>query len=143
MWELASYIAISEVSVALMACASHYYSAFSWDVSFAVPCLIVILALTISPQAPLAKLLSLPVIVSLGEISYAFYLVHLLAHPMLNLSGATLPVALGRYGMFLGFVICLSYGLHVVVERPARGFFKNLQRSKYSIPGSRLQNVTD
>jgi peptidoglycan/LPS O-acetylase OafA/YrhL len=122
-WELASYLAILAV-VALMSSATHYYSAYSWDVSFAVPCVIVILALTICPNRPLARVLSLPCIVSLGEASYAFYLVHIPAAPMLRSMGVNPEASLGNYILFLGIVVCLAFGLHMIVERPARTFFR-------------------
>jgi peptidoglycan/LPS O-acetylase OafA/YrhL len=76
------------------------------------------IVLGLSEPSWLARLLSTPFLVLLGEASYALYLVHFIFNDwMKNLgAGSTIPSALWK----LALIIPLSIALHVLVERPFR-----------------------
>jgi peptidoglycan/LPS O-acetylase OafA/YrhL len=115
--------------VALMAWPANLFSAWSWDVAYALPSALLIFALASAPCGALARVLSLPALVLLGESSYAFYLVH---EPALGLlGGGHWQTAIsGSIVIFelltLGAILCLSVGLHVAIERPARIYIRRL-----------------
>jgi peptidoglycan/LPS O-acetylase OafA/YrhL len=95
----------------------------SFDVAYAVPAFAVLLGLSLSPAHRVSRFLSLPLIILLGEASYAFYLV---SRPMLDLIGSTawskaitVP-ALVIQGFNLAIILALAIGLHLVVEKPLR-----------------------
>jgi peptidoglycan/LPS O-acetylase OafA/YrhL len=107
-------------------------SAWSWDVLYAVPAVLVIVGLAVSPLSFPAKALSLPVVVLLGESSYAFYLIHQPALADLGAgrwSIATSPTTIIYEVLTLGAIMCLAVGLHVLVERPARRYIRRLAGS--------------
>jgi peptidoglycan/LPS O-acetylase OafA/YrhL len=111
------------VIVALMAWPSHVYSAWSWDISFAIPALVLIFGLAAAPRGLLARLMSVPIIVLLGEASYAFYLIHWVMIRDLHTGGWSRGLSAAtvlREAMVLGLVVCVAVGLHMLVERPAR-----------------------
>jgi peptidoglycan/LPS O-acetylase OafA/YrhL len=102
-------------------------SAYAWDVGYAVPGMVVILGLALSPRAPLSRFLSTPPLLLLGEASYAFYLIHFFVATKLGAGSWVLAVApstLGLEAMSLGLVLALSIGLHIALERPARIFLR-------------------
>ncbi len=113
----------------LMAWPANLYSAWSWDVAYAIPSAAVIFGLAISPKSVPARVLSLPALVLLGESSYAFYLIH---QPALEYFGAgrwavaLSPSTVVYELMTLGAIICIAIGLHVSVERPARLYIRRL-----------------
>lgn len=124
------------VILALMAWPANLFSAWSWDVAYAVPSVALIFGLAVAPSSRFARVLSLPALVLLGESSYAFYLIH---QPMIEYLGA------GRWGLglsmstvayealTLGIIICLAIGLHLGIERPARLYirrFSDLDRRR-------------
>jgi peptidoglycan/LPS O-acetylase OafA/YrhL len=131
---LASVIVI----ILLMVWPADLFSAWSWDIAYALPSLALIFGLAVAPRSRLARVLSLPLIVLLGESSYAFYLVHQRA---LEYFGAP------RWGtavswsilvfevLTLGAILCLAVGLHIVVERPVRLY---IRRALGSDPRSAL-----
>jgi peptidoglycan/LPS O-acetylase OafA/YrhL len=120
--------------IALMAWPANLYSAWSWDVAYAIPSVMVIFGLAVSPMSPPARVLSLPALVLLGESSYAFYLVH---QPALEYFGAgRWAVALSAStivyeAMTLGVIVCLAIGLHIAVERPARLYIRGLPTPRF------------
>lgn len=67
------------VILALMAWPSNLFSAWSWDLAYALPAAVLIFGLATAPLSLPARMLSIPIVVLLGEASYAFYLVHMLA----------------------------------------------------------------
>lgn len=126
--------------VALMAWPANVFSAWSWDVAYAIPCVVLIFGLAIAPSGILARLLSLPALVLLGESSYAFYLIH---QPGLQFfDGGRWALALSATtatyeALTLGAIICLAIGLHVAVERPARLYIRRLSTKHFV----RAQNI--
>jgi peptidoglycan/LPS O-acetylase OafA/YrhL len=122
-------IASALVIIALMAWPANVYSAWSWDVAYALPSAALIFGLAMAPSSISARVLSLPALVLLGESSYAFYLVH---EPALSYLGparwavATSMTTITLEVLTLGAIIFLAIGLHVAVERPARFYIRRL-----------------
>jgi len=120
------------VIVALMAWPSNLYSAWSWDLAYALPAAVLIFGLAVAPLSLPARMLSIPIVVLLGEASYAFYLVHM---PALEYFGggrwavATSPTTVLYEALTIGSILCLAVGLHVIVERPARLYIRRLSGS--------------
>jgi peptidoglycan/LPS O-acetylase OafA/YrhL len=122
-------IICAAVILALMAWPANLFSAWSWDVAYAVPSAVLIFALASAPRGALARVLSLPLLILLGECSYAFYLVHQPALGYLDggrwqtmMSGSTVIFEL----LTLLAILCLAIGLHVAIERPARVYIRRL-----------------
>ncbi len=117
------------VILALMVWPSNLYSAWSWDLAYALPAAALIFGLAAAPLSLPARMLSIPIVVLLGEASYAFYLVHM---PALGFFGAgrwavaTSPTTVLYEALTLGAILCLAVGLHVMVERPARLYIRRL-----------------
>jgi peptidoglycan/LPS O-acetylase OafA/YrhL len=111
------------VFVALMAWPALYFTAWSWDVAYAIPAVVLIFGLAAAPRGSLARFLSIPAIVLLGEASYAFYLVH---QPAISLLGggtwvnAMTPTELVYEALIFGAILALALGLHIGLELPAR-----------------------
>lgn len=120
-------IAAMTVTVVLMSLPGDVDSPWSWDVIYAVPSALLIFGLAVAPRGAPARLLSLPVIVLLGEASYAFYLIHQSA---LVYFGAdrwgigTSITTIVYEALTLGAILCLALGLHILVERPARIYIR-------------------
>jgi peptidoglycan/LPS O-acetylase OafA/YrhL len=113
--------------VGAMALPALTFTAWSWDVAYAIPAALLIFALAVAPGSILAKALSLPLIVLLGEASYAFYLVHWPAISFLGagqwstqLSGSI--VVLEAFN--LGAILALAIGLHLAIEKPSRRWLR-------------------
>jgi peptidoglycan/LPS O-acetylase OafA/YrhL len=122
-------IAASLVIVTLMAWPANLNSAWSWDLCYALPATVLIFGLAVAPLSLPARMLSIPIVVLLGEASYAFYLVHM---PALGFFGAgrwavaMSPTTTLYEALTLGAILCLAVGLHVMVERPARLYIRRL-----------------
>jgi peptidoglycan/LPS O-acetylase OafA/YrhL len=74
-------------------------------------------------------MLSFPLIILLGESSYAFYLVHQRALEYLGAGRwavATSATTIAYEALTLGAILCLAVGLHVMIERPARLYIRRL-----------------
>lgn len=118
----------------LMAARKNYHSAFSWDVAYALPAVLLIVGLAINRTTWISRLLASAPLLLLGEASYALYLAHIPARPLLPemALGGTLH-QLAVYTMFVLWVIALSVGLHVAIEKPARRWIRGMARLS---PGS-------
>ena len=124
-------VAIASIAVILllMAWPANLFSAWSWDLAYALPSLLLIFGLSVAPRSGPARMLSVPLIVLLGESSYAFYLIHV---PALNYFGAgrwavgVSPSTLVFEALTLGAILCLAVGLHVAIERPARVYIRRV-----------------
>lgn len=126
-WGAPLAVAAMLVGIGLMAWPELLFTAWSWDVAYALPAAVFIFGLAIAPASLPARALSLPFLVLLGEASYAFYLVHA---PAISLFGGaqwatvTSVSTVASEAMMLGAIICLSVGLHVTFEGPARTYIK-------------------
>jgi peptidoglycan/LPS O-acetylase OafA/YrhL len=116
------------VFLLLMAWPAIYFTAWSWDAAYAVPTVLLIFGLSIAQGSGIARFLSIPAIVLLGEASFAFYLVH---QPMIGFLGgadwdhAMSPTAALNEIFVFGAILALALGLHIGLELPAR---KRLRR---------------
>jgi peptidoglycan/LPS O-acetylase OafA/YrhL len=122
-------IAVSIIASVLLAISQrNLFSAASWDLSWAVPAALLVLGLAIAPRNPVALLLATPLIVFLGEASYAFYLCH---WTVLGWTGAGAwadsftiwTVTLVAFN--LAIVMLVAAALHIFIERPARGLIRS------------------
>jgi peptidoglycan/LPS O-acetylase OafA/YrhL len=95
----------------------------SWDVIYAVPAAVLLYFVASRPRVGLGFLLGLPLVVALGEASYAFYLIH---EPVGEALGASVDVNAGTpagtalYVFQITLLALLAWGIHLAVERPAR-----------------------
>jgi len=114
-WEIASIgaIAAAIVSIPLVPAGLQYSL---WPLPFWAT-LIAIVALR---RGAVSRLLSLPVLVRLGEISYAFYLVHL---SVVMVAEHVLPAAFVSAAA-LAVSLAAAWLLHVYVERPLRAVIR-------------------
>ena len=115
------------VTFGLMAWPANLNSAWSWDIGYALPAAVLIFGLAVAPGCQVAKLLSLPFIVLLGEASYAFYLAHQPALGFLAGGRWTTDFSITTVAyevLTLGAILCLAAGLHTIVERPARTYLR-------------------
>jgi peptidoglycan/LPS O-acetylase OafA/YrhL len=117
------------VIIILMCWRANFDSVWSWDLAYSFPCVVLIFALAVAPRSVFSRALSVPLIILLGESSYAFYLVHAQALVYFGAVRWTVDVSVTTivYGaMTLGAILCLAVGLHVMVERPARLYIRRL-----------------
>lgn len=119
--------------VALMAWPGLLFTAWSWDLAYAIPSALLIFSLAVAPTGWLARGFSAPAMVLMGEASYAFYLIH---SPAIGLLGAGQWVngVSGSLVLLEGFnlatIVMLAIGLHLYVERPSRRWL----RRRFSLP---------
>lgn len=123
---VAAAIAVVAVIAAMMLSSSLYFSAGSFDVYYAVPTAVLLYLLAAGPNVGVGWVLSLPLIVALGEASYAFYLVHVPAASAMGMdyaNGGT-ATAVAVYVLRIGVVALLAWGIHVSIERPVRTWLR-------------------
>ena len=109
--------------VALMSWPRHLFTAQSYDVSYTVPALFLIVGLALAPAGLTARALGSPPMVQLGDASYALYLSHwaVVGLAMRAPMGAWWPVTMV---MTLLMLESLAMGLHRLVEQPARRWLR-------------------
>ena len=120
--------AMSVSIVVLMAIPRLLNSAPSYDLAYAVPGAVLILALALAPGRGVARVLGSVAFVALGELSYAFYLIHVPVGGQVHSLGVSGEgfTARGVTVLLVCVVILigLSWLLHVSFERPARVFLR-------------------
>lgn len=124
-WGHVTWLAAMALLV-FLAARQNYRSAFGWDVAYAIPAILMILGLAINQKTAISGFLSSTALILLGEASYAFYLVHAPAGAMEFWHARGLPDDLALYVVFLVMVICLSIGIHIAIEKPARKWVRSL-----------------
>lgn len=115
------------VFIGVMAWPAMFSSAWSWDVAYAIPAVVLIFALAVAPRSLPARFLSLPALVLLGEASYAFYLVHQPAISYFDGGGWMLnsaPTIVINEIFVLAAILALAIGVHTGLERPARRYLR-------------------
>lgn len=128
--------------IAFMCWPALLFTSWSWDVAYAVPAALFIFGLASAPASPLARFLSLPFLVLLGEASYAFYLVH---YPAIELLGAGhwvnwMSVTAAVFeALTLGAILALAVGLHITFEGPARTYL----RRAFSLRSRRARTIAE
>ncbi|MEO7391312.1 MAG: acyltransferase [Ramlibacter sp.] len=123
----------------LLAARKNFRSAFSWDVAYALPGVLLIVGLAINRTTWASRLLASAPLLLLGEASYALYLAHVPAKPMLPsipLGGTGHQLAV--YGLFVAWVIAFSIGLHIALEKPARKWIRGRFSSGVKVPAPNL-----
>lgn len=126
---LAPFFAVAAVVaiVVLMVTPDMLLSAASFDFAYAVPGVVLILALALAPDVGIAKILGSVPLVALGEWSYAFYLIHIplgifIIRGILTDGFTPLNTAIFASGLLL--MVGASWILHIFFERPARVFIR-------------------
>lgn len=113
--------------VALMSWPAFFISAWSWDVGYALPAAALLFGLAVAPATLPARFLSLPLVVLLGEASYAFYLVHF---PGLEILGGGRwmtefsAVTVIQEALTLAVLLGLAVALHFAFEKPVRTYLR-------------------
>ena len=99
------------------------------DVAFAVPTVALIIGLSLSPHTRLTRFMSLTSIVLLGEISYAFYLSHLVIQNYITgfplTDGFTWLSTLQFFAVF-ALIVSISYVLWRWFAQPSRGWVRRV-----------------
>jgi peptidoglycan/LPS O-acetylase OafA/YrhL len=122
LWWFSTYLSLAIIA-ALLLWPAHWFSAFSFDISIAVPGLFLIVGLAANQNTLVSRLLSRPLSVLLGELSFAFYLFHVPLRGLYKTGGSASPMnELINYFFFLFIVIITAYGLHKLIEAPARSY---------------------
>lgn len=120
--------AMSMLILALMMIPQLARSSFSYDLAYAVPGAVLVLSLALGPHQGIARFLGSVALVALGELSYAFYLIHEPVGGQFQRLGVSpngfTPVGVTVLILVLLSLIAVSWGLHVSFERPARIFLR-------------------
>jgi len=113
--------------VAFMAWPRVLFTAWSWDVACMVPAALLLWGLGAAPGSGLARLLRTPVMVLLGEASFAFYLFHVPMLQRLAYTGVdTVPGWMFATAMQFVVITLVAVGAHVLVERPAQRWLRRV-----------------
>lgn len=85
------------------------------------------LACLVADRSILSKLLSTPVLVYAGEISYSTYMVHYLVYDLFKAVWVKDLHHVNQVSLFISFVVVfiLSIAVHGLVEKPAQQFLRN------------------
>lgn len=140
--------AMSLLMLGLMTVPQLLNSSPSYDLAYAVPGAVLILSLALSPHRGIARFLGSVALVALGELSYAFYLIHVPVGGQFQRWGVSpngfTPASVTVLLLELLFLVALSWGLHVSFERPARIFLrKRLSNSPTRTYESRSQSAME
>jgi peptidoglycan/LPS O-acetylase OafA/YrhL len=134
LWSGLIVVSIATI-LAEMASPSVIYSAYSWDVGYAIPCVLLIVGLSFAPTSLVGRFLGSPLLVLLGESSYCLYLLHFPLHSLLVTSAKLSPVGeVTLYASFILLLLATSYGMHLLLERPAQ---RLIRRAYGHLVGSR------
>ncbi|MEV4117888.1 acyltransferase [Micromonospora sp. NPDC049645] len=100
---------------------TRYYA--SYDALWMIPGALLFFGLGQYPQSALSRFLSTRPLVFLGEVSFAFYLVH---RPLMQLVGESswmndsLPAYLAKLTLLVAVITLVAAGCHFLWERPAQ-----------------------
>jgi peptidoglycan/LPS O-acetylase OafA/YrhL len=118
-------LAVVALVCVFLAIPSWFATAKTYDVFYALPAVVLFLLLAWQPRGAVALLLAWAPLVFLGELSYAFYLLHV---PLEQVTDAIIPNSLTgwawRTGLGLAISVFAAYLLHIAVEDPARRFLR-------------------
>ncbi len=121
-WSALAYIAL--VAIVFMMYFTTPRTAISWDLQYAIPAGVLILGLAMNQRSFLSRLLSTKAFLLLGEISFAFYLIHKVL-PLDNYLKNTSTFAVLYYLMNLAVLCAISYSLYHFVEKPSRKYINS------------------
>lgn len=123
-----SVLAVGSITamLAFMAMPGNIDSTYSWDVLYALPGLLLILGLALAPESGVGRVLGSPAMVLLGESSYCLYLLQVPVGGLRVADGALgLPGQIALHALFIGLLVALSVGLHLLVERPLQRWIRS------------------
>lgn len=100
------------------------YSAWSYDAVMMVPWAFLFLGLVWAPRTALARFLATPVMVLLGESSYAFYLLHQFVVDISPRTGTGVVGLWVTWAIALAVTGFLAVGVHLLFEQPVRGLLR-------------------
>lgn len=118
----------------------NFHSAYSWDVAYAIPFLLLIVGLAVSRTTWIGRFLSSPLLVVLGEASYTFYLVHWFMGVTWPFANRSVFPGMGSYAFFFVAVTLVSIGIYFAVERPSRKFIRRAASSAPDKNEARLKH---
>ncbi|MBB5868192.1 peptidoglycan/LPS O-acetylase OafA/YrhL [Allocatelliglobosispora scoriae] len=126
-------IAPAALTLSLMAWPGRpsYYA--SLDAMWIVPAVVLCLGLGLYPRSLLGRLLSLRAVVFLGEVSFAFYLVHrpiMYALKAERFGAGSAAGYLGKMALIVVLITVVAIVCHFLVERPAQRLLNGLLRIK-------------
>ncbi|MCG5468307.1 acyltransferase [Micromonospora sp. LAH09] len=110
---------------------TRYYA--SYDALWMLPAVLLFLGLSYYPKSALSHFLSTRLVVLLGEVSFAFYLVH---RPLMHVFGAEswAQESLLSYSvkmvLLIAVIAVVAAGCHFLWERPAQRFLNRRMRIK-------------
>ncbi|MEO3772884.1 acyltransferase [Micromonospora sp. B9E7] len=118
---------------------TQYYA--SYDAMWMLPAALLFFGLGQYPQAALGRFLATRVVVFLGEVSFAFYLVH---RPLMQMFGATswmddsFMAYFTKMTLLVVFIVAVAAACHFLWERPAQRFVnRRLKIKTPAAPSSR------
>lgn len=118
---------------------THYYA--SYDAMWMLPGVLLFFGLSQYPQSALGRFLSTRLVVFLGEVSFAFYLVH---RPLMQVVGAaswvddSFMAYFTKMTLLVVFITAVATACHFLWERPAQRFVNRWLRIKSpAAPSSR------
>ena len=132
-WRRGSWPAHAMIYGALIAAAvvaisrGYLYSAWSWDVAYAIPAVLLVLGLALAPKNHIARVLAHPKIVLLGEASFALYLIHTWMKDSLGSGAWTVwfgPRTIAQELGIFALVTAAAIGIHIFFERPTRSLIR-------------------
>jgi peptidoglycan/LPS O-acetylase OafA/YrhL len=109
----------------LMSWPGQLFSAPSWDASYTLPTVMLIVGLALTPRGLATRALASAPFVLLGEASYALYLCHGKMLPLAIVAPLGAPWVLA-IAMNLLVPTATAVGFHVLVERPTRRWLRTL-----------------
>jgi peptidoglycan/LPS O-acetylase OafA/YrhL len=100
------------------------FTAWSYDAVMMVPWAFVFLGLVWAPRTVLARFLATPVMVLLGESSYAFYLLHQFIVAFSPRAGTGVVGLWVTWAIALVLTSFIAVGVHLLFEQPVRGLLR-------------------
>lgn len=123
-WRVVRYAAAGIV-VLMMTHQTVKYIAFLWDVGYAIPFALIIYSLSMAEKSKVVLFLQSKFMVIAGEVSFAFYLVHVPASEMWDRIELTRD-GIGVYVAKIIFIAVVATGIHFGLEKPAQKFIKSV-----------------
>lgn len=142
-WAPAVQWAAVIVTVVLMSSSTVRDAAYSYDLVYAIVYGALIWSLAMADQAPVARLLSTPLVVRGGLISYAFYLFHVPIIVALEPDPGLIRTWVLTVGAALMLSLLAAAGAHAVIEVPAQRWIRHrfsTPEPRASIPDAGTQN---
>lgn len=121
-WRFVRYASAAAI-VLMMTHPTVKYIAFSWDAGYAIPFALIIFSLSMAERSKVVLFLQSKFMLVAGEVSFAFYLVHIPASEMWDRIDLTRD-GMGVYVAKMIFIALVATGIHFGLEKPAQKFIK-------------------